>query len=706
MRRIFALAALLACLATMARAQMMPIGAFVQGSIAYAGPCDVFASNGTSCVAAYSMTRKMLAAWGGAAFQVTRASDSTTQDIGFLASGAVNRSTEATFCAATTCTVTLLYDQTGNGNNLPTGAAAIPASPTIAAAPYAEITTAGSTFPVLKTASGQAYRRRTSTTAIPTGGSAVTVYEVANNSVSAALGGAFSENESTVHDDGAGTMFGISYSTLQVPTGSPAQYGLEHENGDILIDSYQPPNFTLIVKKAAGTATTTAVELEMGDATTGGLRTLYAGPGELAAAWNLEGGLSAGEGGDASATPFAGFEFAVLAGETSDAADAAAQANIAAFYGVNRPAYQGPLDIASGATAFYSPQCGSAALATGTTKTIQYENLVTAGTQDGDCLANGAFDAVTAQTFGPVDAVFLGYSVSGTMTVTSVVSGTIHVNDQLFGGGATYLGSGNQAMPFSFVTALGTGTGGTGTYTIINNNHLGAQDIARSATPGLLIARQSLGIAKAYDQSGSANNATQATEANQPFLLFNSLCVAEPACIMFPGTSTAQTTPYLNWGTSLSALSSLSLINWFVPLHYGAAPAYELFDEFATTSTNDLYFTPHNDSTTSAKFALNNGTGEQAVTGGSEPTTGTTYHYAATLDHASTTAKLYIDGANVGTSTTVTLRPLDLGSTTDNFIAHDAVFSVGQLIGQMTSIGIWPTALSAGTISSLNALGP
>jgi hypothetical protein len=60
------------------------------------------------------------------AIRLTRASDSTTQDIAVLSSGDLDVSTANTFCAATTCTVTTWYDQSGSGAVLtvPSGQAA------------------------------------------------------------------------------------------------------------------------------------------------------------------------------------------------------------------------------------------------------------------------------------------------------------------------------------------------------------------------------------------------------------------------------------------------------------------------------------------------------------------------------------------------------------------------------------------------------
>lgn len=51
------------------------------------------------------------------AVEQTRASDSTTNNIKILANGNYDTASETTFCASTTCTATIAYDQSGNGNN-------------------------------------------------------------------------------------------------------------------------------------------------------------------------------------------------------------------------------------------------------------------------------------------------------------------------------------------------------------------------------------------------------------------------------------------------------------------------------------------------------------------------------------------------------------------------------------------------------------
>ena len=101
---------------------IFPIGPSSIQNQLFAGPCDIAATAGTPCVAAHSVTRRMLNSYAGSLFQITRASDSTTLGIGALANGRVNQAAIDTFCAATTCTYSLIYDQMhtpGSGNNLP-----------------------------------------------------------------------------------------------------------------------------------------------------------------------------------------------------------------------------------------------------------------------------------------------------------------------------------------------------------------------------------------------------------------------------------------------------------------------------------------------------------------------------------------------------------------------------------------------------------
>jgi non-reducing end alpha-L-arabinofuranosidase len=88
--------------------------------------CDLIAP-ATPCVAAISTTRALYRAYTGPLYQVTRQSDKRHINIGLLRDGYANAAAQDTFCANTSCTITRLYDQSPNHNDLtpaPPGGAA------------------------------------------------------------------------------------------------------------------------------------------------------------------------------------------------------------------------------------------------------------------------------------------------------------------------------------------------------------------------------------------------------------------------------------------------------------------------------------------------------------------------------------------------------------------------------------------------------
>lgn len=74
------LAALSALVTVVALAVGVP-----QASAATSLPCDIYATAGTPCVAAHSLVRALYSSYNGSLYQVQRASDSATANIGLLA---------------------------------------------------------------------------------------------------------------------------------------------------------------------------------------------------------------------------------------------------------------------------------------------------------------------------------------------------------------------------------------------------------------------------------------------------------------------------------------------------------------------------------------------------------------------------------------------------------------------------------------------
>src|SRR3984957_2211339 len=81
-------------------------------------PCDIYAAAKTPCVAAHSTVRSLYAKYAGALYQVKRASDDATQNIGLLSDGYANAATQDVFCTNTTRIITKIYDQSPRHNDL------------------------------------------------------------------------------------------------------------------------------------------------------------------------------------------------------------------------------------------------------------------------------------------------------------------------------------------------------------------------------------------------------------------------------------------------------------------------------------------------------------------------------------------------------------------------------------------------------------
>jgi hypothetical protein len=89
------------------------------------GPCDIYKAANNPCVAAYSMVRALSSTYSGPLFQVRSPSSTTNQgtggtttDIGMLGDGYADTAAVDKACGSSTCTVSILYDQSGNGNDI------------------------------------------------------------------------------------------------------------------------------------------------------------------------------------------------------------------------------------------------------------------------------------------------------------------------------------------------------------------------------------------------------------------------------------------------------------------------------------------------------------------------------------------------------------------------------------------------------------
>src|SRR6202044_608712 len=182
-------------------------------------PCDIYASGGTPCVAAHSTTRALCASFDGPLYQVRRAADGATTNISPLSAGGVaNAAAQNSFCAGTTCVITEIFDQSGNGNNLTDapGGGAASGPDGLANATAAPVWVDGHAAYGVYIAPGDGYRDH-NTTNIATGNNPEGIYDVVggthfNGGCCFDYGNAETNND----DDGAGTMEAVYFGNIKV----------------------------------------------------------------------------------------------------------------------------------------------------------------------------------------------------------------------------------------------------------------------------------------------------------------------------------------------------------------------------------------------------------------------------------------------------------------------------------------------------------
>ena len=81
-------------------------------------PCDIYRQGGTPCVTAHSTTRVLDSQYNGPLYQVVRESDGAKLDIFARKNGIADAAAQDAFCEGTMCYISVIYDQSGMGNDL------------------------------------------------------------------------------------------------------------------------------------------------------------------------------------------------------------------------------------------------------------------------------------------------------------------------------------------------------------------------------------------------------------------------------------------------------------------------------------------------------------------------------------------------------------------------------------------------------------
>ncbi|MEV0458209.1 arabinofuranosidase catalytic domain-containing protein [Catellatospora methionotrophica] len=315
------------------------------------GPCDIYAAGGTPCVAAHSTTRALYRSYTGSLYQVRRSSDGTTRNIGVLSTGGTaDAAAQDTFCANTTCVITVLFDQSGRGNDLwYQGSSVVPGSPQSrpAVATTESLTVGGSKAYSLYINPGNSYWRDGHLTGVPTGSAPEGMYMVTSGThVNSGCCFDYGNSETTRKADAAGAMDAIYFGTSCwfggcSGSGPWVQADLEWGLFPGGSSTWNPNQRAFTSKFVTATLKNNGVSrfaLKGSNAQSGSLYTLW--DGALPSGYSpmkKQGAIVLGSGGDcckpdggANASAGTFYEGAMVAGYPTDVTENAVQANIVA----------------------------------------------------------------------------------------------------------------------------------------------------------------------------------------------------------------------------------------------------------------------------------------------------------------------------------------------------------------------------------------
>jgi hypothetical protein len=379
----------------------------------------------------------LYSSYDGALYQVRRSSDNATKDIGVLSAGGyANAAAQDSFCANTSCVITVIYDQSGKGNNLtqaPAGGAA-GGPDNLADATAAPTVVGGHKAYGVYIPPGTGYRDN-HTSGIATGDNPEGMYAVLDGTHY--NGGCcfdYGNAETNSNDDGNGTMEAIYFGNIKVwgyGSGNGPWIMADLENGLFSgVNQHQNTNDPTI-----GYRYTTAIvkggpnqwAIRGGNAQSGGLSTFYSGVRPNVPGYNpmrKQGAIILGTGGDNSKGAQGTFyEGVMTSGYPSDATENAVQANI------NSVGYGSSVNTTGGTTS------GTTGSTTSGTTGSTTSGTTTGGTSGVACHVTydksgewpGGFTAnVTINNTGSsiVNGWSLGFSLPGDQTITSAWNAT------------------------------------------------------------------------------------------------------------------------------------------------------------------------------------------------------------------------------------------------------------------------------------------
>lgn len=329
--------------------------------------------------------------------------------------------------------------------------------------------------------------------------------------------------------------------------------------------------------------------------------------------------------------------------------------------------YTGPGDIVSGATVWYGLRAYTVAIAAaGTQSIVDLRRASDNATCTAKIATNGSVDltvgtpcnsstqTVTAWLNNASSCT--GAIATTVLTVASCTAGNLAVGLPVVENGVITTGT--------VITALGTGTGGAGTYTV---------NISQTAASGVFTAPAWAFVSKWYDQGANVKNAAQATAAAQPILLLSNGLTAILPGVAFSGAQVLAATS-LTSASQPYTYSSAARVDKPTTGRLATGENFQTEGVIAGAAASQIQiFSPTVQTATAATYVW--------------------HAFQGIFNGAS--SSMEIDGASTSASpgTTVSATVLGVGGGVNVFnCAIATIFEVGK----------WPVGFSAGNVSSMN----
>ncbi len=333
---------------------------------------------------------------------------------------------------------------------------------------------------------------------------------------------------------------------------------------------------------------------------------------------------------------------------------------------------------------------------TGLSESTAYYYVVSASNTGGESPDSAEASATTPSNIpaAPTDLVATAVSTSAIDLSWTASSGadSYHVKRATASGGPYTTIASPTGTVFSD-TGLSESTSYYYVVSAVNTSGESADSTEASATTA------GLQVHLAFDETTGTTAADSGPGGASPGTLVNGPTWATGAldnAVELDGTDDHVTLP-----TGVVAdLSDFTIATW---VRLDSVSNWQRVFDFGTGTSVNMFLTAANGSTGTPRFAIttSGGSGEQRITAPSALATGSWVHLAVTL--SGSTGRLYVDGTEVASNTSMTLDPASLGNTTLNYIGKSQ-YPDPYLDGKVDDFRIYDHALSTLEIGSLAAM--